>query len=46
MRHSVFQQLIPENPHKAWQEFIFARKGQISEMGTKRWIEINNNIEK
>jgi hypothetical protein len=38
--------LIPENPHKAWQEFIFARKGQISELGTKRWIEIKNNIEK
>jgi len=38
--------LIPENPHKAWKEFDFARKGKISEMGTKRWIEIKNNIKK
>ncbi len=38
--------LIPENPHKAWQKFDFAKKGQISEIGTKRWNEIKNNIEK
>lgn len=38
--------LIPENPHKAWKEFDFAKKGQISEIGTKRWIEIKNNVEK
>ena len=38
--------LIPENPHKAWKEFDFARKGQISEIGTKRWIEIKNNLKK
>ena len=37
--------LIPESPHKAWQKFEFAKKGQISEIGTKRWIEIKNNIE-
>lgn len=37
--------LIPENPHKAWNEFDFARKGQISDIGTKRWIEIEKNIE-
>lgn len=36
--------LIPENPHKAWQMFDFAKKGQVSEIGTKRWIEINKNI--
>jgi len=36
--------LIPENPHKAWMEFDFAKKGQISEIGTKRWIEIENNL--
>ncbi len=37
--------LIPESPHKAWQKFDFAKKGQISEMGTKRWNEIKNNIQ-
>lgn len=39
-------QLFPENPHKAWTEFDFAKKGQFSEIGTKRWIEIINNIDK
>ena len=38
--------LIPENPHKAWKEFDFARKGEISDFGTKRLIEIKKNIEK
>ena len=38
--------LIPENPHKAWSEFDFAKKRQISEIGTKRWNEILNNIDK
>ena len=38
--------LIPENPHKAWSEFDFSKKGQISEIGTKRWLEIKNNIDK
>jgi hypothetical protein len=36
--------LIPENPHKAWIEFDFAKKGQISEIGTKRWIEIKTRL--
>jgi hypothetical protein len=36
--------LIPENPHKAWIEFDFAKKGQISEIGTQRFKEINKNI--
>jgi hypothetical protein len=36
--------LIPENPHKAWIEFDFAQKGQISEIGTQRFKEINENI--
>ena len=39
-------ELIPENPHKAWQEFDFAKKGQISDSGTKRWKEIKNNLQK
>lgn len=38
--------LVPENPHKAWNEFDFAKKGQVSEIGTKRWLEIKNNVEK
>jgi hypothetical protein len=38
--------LIPENPHKAWQKFDFAKKGMISEIGSKRWIEIKNNLTK
>lgn len=38
--------LIPENPHKAWSEFDFAKKAQISEIGTKRWIEIRNKLDK
>ena len=36
--------LIPENPHKAWIEFDFAQKGQISKIGTQRFKEINENI--
>jgi hypothetical protein len=40
------EKLIPESPHKSWQEFDFAKKGQISKYGTQRWIEIKNNIEK
>ncbi|PKP03461.1 MAG: prenyltransferase [Bacteroidetes bacterium HGW-Bacteroidetes-6] len=38
--------LMPENPHKAWNEFDFAKKGHISEIGTKRWLEIKKNIDK
>jgi hypothetical protein len=36
--------LIPENPHKAWSNFDYAKKGHSSEIGTRRWIEIKNNI--
>lgn len=36
--------VIPENPHKAWQQFDFAKKGQVSEIATKRWNEIENNL--
>lgn len=43
---TVNNKLIPENPHKAWKTFDFAKKGQISEIGTKRLHEIKNNIEK
>ncbi len=41
----INDQLIPENPHKAWAEFDFAKKGQVSEIGTKRWLEIKSNID-
>ena len=36
--------LIPENPHKAWRKFDFAKKGYVSQQATKRWIEIKNNL--
>ncbi len=36
--------LIPENPHRAWNKFEFAKRGQISKIGTKRWLEIKDNI--
>lgn len=42
----IDDKLVPENPHKAWSEFDFAQKGQISEIGTNRWIEIMNNLNK
>lgn len=36
--------LIPENPHRAWQAFGFAKKGKASNIGTIRWLEIETNI--
>ncbi len=33
-----------EAPHKAWQSFSFARRGQTSELATKRWQEIEKNL--
>lgn len=39
-------QLIPENPHRAWQKFDFARKGKVSGMGSLRWKEIIRNMER
>ncbi len=38
---AINNKLIPENPHRA----RFAKKGQISEIGTKRLYE-KNNVEK
>jgi hypothetical protein len=38
-------QVIPECPHKAWQEFDFAKKGQVSGLATKRWTELKSNLE-
>ncbi len=42
---TINNKLIPENPHKAWNKFDFPKKGQISEIGTKRLYE-KNNVEK
>ncbi len=36
--------IIPENPHRSWQKFNFAKKGKISQLATKRWSEIEMNI--
>jgi hypothetical protein len=36
--------ILPENPHRAWQKFDFAKKGKISDIATKRWIEIEMNM--
>ncbi len=36
--------LEPENPHKAWRNFDFAKKGKVSEVASKRWIEIKENM--
>ncbi|MEP1097024.1 MAG: prenyltransferase/squalene oxidase repeat-containing protein [Cyclobacteriaceae bacterium] len=35
--------IIPENPHRAWRKFDFARTGQVSELATKYWNEIIAN---
>jgi hypothetical protein len=36
--------LVPENPHRAWREFDFAKKRQVSDIATNRWIEIEINM--
>lgn len=36
--------LIPENPHKAWQQFDFGIKSQGSDVATERWNEIETNM--
>lgn len=38
--------VIPENPHRAWRKYDFARVGRISEQATMRWKEINMNLTK
>jgi hypothetical protein len=40
----VNDKLRPENPHKIWRIYDFAKKGEISENGTNRWNEIKNNL--
>jgi hypothetical protein len=34
----------PESSHKAWQKFDFAKKGQVSDIATQRWLEIKTNL--
>jgi hypothetical protein len=41
---TVNNKIIPENPHKFWQKYDFAKKGQISEIASSRWNEIDKNI--
>ncbi len=38
--------IIPENPHRAWKKFDFAKKGQVSKQATKRWEELEMNVKK
>jgi hypothetical protein len=38
--------MIPENPHRAWQGFDFAKKRQVSSNATKRWLEMAMNLKK
>ena len=38
-------EIIPENPHRAWRKFSFAKKGQASKQATERWAEIETNLE-
>ncbi len=38
--------LVPENPHKAWNTFDFAKKKKVSAIGTERWLELKRRIEK
>lgn len=41
---TINNKLVPENPHRAWNNFDFVKKGQINEIGTKCLHEIKNNI--
>ena len=36
--------ILPENPHKAWRKYAFARKGEVSYLATERWKEIESNL--
>lgn len=35
--------IAPENPHRAWQQFSFAKKDQVSVPASFRWKEIESN---
>jgi len=32
--------IILENPHRAWRSYDFARKGQVSRLAMRRWLEV------
>lgn len=36
--------ILPENPHRAWRKFDFAKPGQVSELATRRLEEIRENL--
>lgn len=38
--------ILPENPHKAWRKYSFAKKGEVSALATDRWKEIESNLKK
>ncbi|MGB5819923.1 MAG: prenyltransferase/squalene oxidase repeat-containing protein [Saonia sp.] len=38
--------ILPENPHKAWSKYAFAKKGEVSNLATERWKEIEFNLKK
>jgi hypothetical protein len=38
--------VVPENPHRAWRKFDFAKKGQVSDIATSRWMEVKMNLNK
>ena len=38
------EEVIPENPHRAWRTFHFAKTGQVSKLATKCWLEIKKNM--
>ncbi|PKV50632.1 squalene-hopene cyclase-like protein [Aquimarina sp. MAR_2010_214] len=36
--------ILPENPHRTWRRFDFAKKGEVSHLASKRWKEIETNV--
>lgn len=40
----VTEKMPVEAPHRAWQDYSFARRGHISKLATMLWLEINKNL--
>ena len=38
--------IIPENPHRAWRNYAFAKKDEVSALATERWNEVEINVRK
>ena len=36
--------IIPENPHRAWRTFDFAKRGKASGQASRRWREVIGNV--